>query len=97
MTERTESIRRACDMRTETVRHTLAKGIRHGQPYEVADHLELHRESFLAGAQAMADAITIEQAALKLRELAEQGAAGSVIVNFPAELMDKHTFLSVPR
>ena len=84
-------------MRTETIRHTLAKGIRHGQPYEVADHLALHRETFLAGAQAMADAITIEQSALKLRELADQGAAGKVIVNFPAELMDNHAFLAVPR
>lgn len=79
MIARTNTLNRACDMRTETVRHSLARGIRHGQPYEVADHLDLHRETFLAGAQAMADAITEEQGLLKLRELDEQAAAGNVV------------------
>lgn len=79
MKRRTESIRRACDMRTETVRHTMARGVRNGQPLEVADHLALHRESFLAGAQAMADAITLEQSEQLLAAIDEQEAAGNVI------------------
>lgn len=82
MKRRTESIRRACGLRTEAVRHALARGVRHGQPYEVADHLKLHEESFLAGAQAMADAITLEQSEQQLAALDEAEAAENVIT-FP--------------
>lgn len=79
MHRRTESIRRACGMRTEAVRHALARGVRHGQPYEVTDHLKLNEESFLAGAQAMADAITLEQSEQLLAQLNEAESAGNVV------------------
>jgi hypothetical protein len=85
MKRRTESIRRACGLRTEAVRHALARGVRHGQSYEVRDHLKLNEESFLAGAQAMADAITLEQSEQQLAELDETEAAENVIT-FPALL-----------
>lgn len=66
-----DQIRKACDMRTETVRWRLTKARRSGEPLDDAEHLKMHEESFKAGAAAMRDAIRAELTALETREREE--------------------------
>ena len=80
-----DQLRRASDMRTETVRWRLAKARRTGEPIEDCEHLKMHAESFKAGAEAMRAAIRAELDALQLRERQENKvlAQTGALVPFP--------------
>lgn len=70
---------RWCDMRQEEVRHALDGAQGEGKTLSKADHLALHRASFLAGARAMAGVTHGELAALIESEAAAAQACENVV------------------
>lgn len=85
---RPKFLRQRADMQIETVRHAVAKLQRGGQTVTLAHILGWVEESFITGAQCMADAIQIEMNSIYLeeRDQREQLARAGVLVEMTDNL-----------
>ena len=80
--DRASTLSRRWDMQHETLRLQYKKLVESAEPLTFEAVMKLHRETFKAGAEAMADAIHIEQSEIVV-EAAEEAARlereGSII------------------